>query len=99
MCCRFPVGNAEYVKQFLLQYSLLRRKEGFVLRHDSLCTGGDGRLTSMSVASEGMMNTLARRMPKHMGSHIMLPELLCTSSGDKNFDLDFAISNCITTMW
>ncbi|KAH8937246.1 hypothetical protein BDL97_16G017200 [Sphagnum fallax] len=77
----FPVGNAEYVKQFLLQYSLLRRKEGFVLRHDSLCTGGDGRLTSMGVASEGMMNTLARRMPKHMGSHIMLPELLCTSSG------------------
>ncbi|KAJ7541393.1 hypothetical protein O6H91_10G057700 [Diphasiastrum complanatum] len=32
----FPVGNAEYVKQFLLQYSLLRRKEGFVLQHDSL---------------------------------------------------------------
>ncbi|CAM6051481.1 unnamed protein product [Sphagnum compactum] len=67
----FPVGNAEYVKQFLLQYSLLRRKEGFMLRHDSLCTGGDGRLTGMGVASEGMMNTLARRMPKHMGSHIM----------------------------
>ncbi|BBN06188.1 protein MpRWP1 [Marchantia polymorpha subsp. ruderalis] len=35
----FPVGNAEYVKQFLLQYSLLRRKEGFVLRHDSLSAG------------------------------------------------------------
>ncbi|KAI5078365.1 hypothetical protein GOP47_0006036 [Adiantum capillus-veneris] len=32
----FPVGNSEYVKQFLLQYSMLRSKEGFILRHDSL---------------------------------------------------------------
>lgn len=48
---RFPVGNAEYVKQFLLQYSLLRRKEGFVLRHDSLSAGTQLASLILSVTS------------------------------------------------
>jgi hypothetical protein len=78
---RFPVGNAEYVKQFLLQYSLLRRKEGFVLRHDSLAslaTGGIG----LGMTSERVMNASAGCLPKQMG---VLPDVLCTSSGEYPF--------------
>lgn len=78
---RFPVGNAEYVKQFLLQYSLLRRKEGFVLRHDSLAslaTGGIG----LGMTSERVMNASAGCLPKQMG---VLPDVLCTSSGECPF--------------
>ncbi|KAG6542648.1 hypothetical protein Mapa_015979 [Marchantia paleacea] len=70
----FPVGNAEYVKQFLLQYSLLRRKEGFVLRHDSLSAGTEG-----SCLSDRVMVTSAIRLPKQLG-HSSLPDMLCTSS-------------------
>ncbi|KAG0598536.1 hypothetical protein M758_12G082400 [Ceratodon purpureus] len=79
---RFPVGNAEYVKQFLLQYSLLRRKEGFVLRHDSLASGGLG----MGMSSERVMGGSAGCQPKQMG-HMVLPDVLCTSS-------DFSNSGC-----
>ncbi|KAH9318153.1 hypothetical protein KI387_019922, partial [Taxus chinensis] len=32
----FAMVNTDYVKQFLFQYSLLRRREGFILHHDSL---------------------------------------------------------------
>ncbi|BBN06194.1 protein MpRWP1 [Marchantia polymorpha subsp. ruderalis] len=71
----FPVGNAEYVKQFLLQYSLLRRKEGFVLRHDSLSAGTEG-----SCLSDRVMVASAIRLPKQLG-HSSLPDMLCTSSG------------------
>ncbi|KAL2633864.1 hypothetical protein R1flu_005343 [Riccia fluitans] len=71
----FPVGNAEYVKQFLLQYSLLRRKEGFVLRHDSLSAGTEG-----SCLSDRVMVSSAIRLPKQLG-HSSLPDMLCTTSG------------------
>jgi hypothetical protein len=30
------MANTEYVKQFLFQYSLLRRREGFVIRYNSV---------------------------------------------------------------
>lgn len=76
---RFPVGNAEYVKQFLLQYSLLRRKEGFVLRHDSLSAGTEG-----SCLSDRVMVASAIRLPKQLG-HSSLPDMLCTSSGKSVF--------------
>ncbi|GLJ48884.1 hypothetical protein SUGI_1031000 [Cryptomeria japonica] len=33
----FAMANTDYVKQFLFQYSLLRRREGFILHYDSLC--------------------------------------------------------------
>ncbi|KAG0582545.1 hypothetical protein M758_3G067600 [Ceratodon purpureus] len=81
----FPVGNAEYVKQFLLQYSLLRRKEGFVLRHDSLASHGSGGL-GMGMSSERIMGANTGCLPKQMG-HMVLPDGLCTSS-------DFSNSGC-----
>lgn len=62
------------MKQFLLQYSLLRRKEGFVLRHDSLASGG------MGMSSERVMGANSGCFPKQMG-HMVLPDVLCTSSG------------------
>lgn len=74
----FPVGNAEYVKQFLLQYSLLRRKEGFLLRHDSLSTSSDAG-SGLSIDSDGVVNASGSRLPKQMGQSA-LPDLLCTSS-------------------
>lgn len=73
-CGRFPVGNADYVKLFLLQYSLLRRKEGFVLRHDSLASGGLG----INMSPEQIMGANVGCLPKHMG-HMVLPDVLCTS--------------------
>ncbi|XP_024358583.1 uncharacterized protein [Physcomitrium patens] len=81
----FPVGNAEYVKQFLLQYSLLRRKEGFVLRHDSLASHASGGL-GIGMSSERVMGANSGCLPKSMG-HIILPDVLCTSS-------DFSKSGC-----
>jgi hypothetical protein len=72
------------VKQFLLQYNLLRRKEGFVLRHDSLASHGSGGLgmaMAMGMSSErGMGANPHGCMPKQLG-HIGLPDVLCTSSG------------------
>lgn len=96
---RFPVGNAEYVKQFLLQYSLLRRKEGFLLRHDSLSTSSDAG-SGLSIDSDGVVNASGSRLPKQMGQSA-LPDLLCTSSGNKlllilgtaSFDMIWASSS------
>ena len=76
------------MKQFLLQYSLLRRKEGFVLRHDSWSSHGSGGL-GMGMSLERAMGANSGCMPKQMG-HMVLPDVLCTSSG--NFSLLFTIS-------
>uniref|UniRef100_A0A7I4CRH2 Uncharacterized protein n=1 Tax=Physcomitrium patens TaxID=3218 RepID=A0A7I4CRH2_PHYPA len=74
----FLVANAEYVKHFLLQYSLLRRKEGFVLQHDSLASHGSGGV-GMGMSSERVMGANGRCISKQIG-HIAPPEVLCNSS-------------------
>ncbi|KAH7287029.1 hypothetical protein KP509_32G033900 [Ceratopteris richardii] len=65
----FPVGNSEYVKQFMLQYSMLRSKEGFILRHDSLqvpmdlsCIGSERLMGggNMQLLNQQGQNTLAQ---------------------------------------
>ncbi|XP_002983687.2 protein NLP1 [Selaginella moellendorffii] len=63
----FPVGNAEYVRQFLLQYSLLRRKEGFVLRHDSLSAGVD-QGSGFSFVPERGYNVSGAFLSKQIGA-------------------------------
>ncbi|KAJ7545642.1 hypothetical protein O6H91_08G004200 [Diphasiastrum complanatum] len=62
----FPVGNAEYVKQFLLQYSLLRRKEGFLLRHDSFSPAIDAA-PAFGFPADCMMNPPVACLPKQSG--------------------------------
>ncbi|XP_002993553.2 uncharacterized protein LOC9663395 isoform X1 [Selaginella moellendorffii] len=64
--CRFPVGNAEYVKQFLLQYSLLRRKEGFVLRHDSTGSFDTGGASGFGIGPD-CLNESSASFPKQLG--------------------------------
>ncbi|KAH7285679.1 hypothetical protein KP509_33G040700 [Ceratopteris richardii] len=59
----FPVGNSEYVKQFLLQYSMLRNKEGFILRHDSLQVPMD----LSCITSERMMGGASMQMLNQSG--------------------------------
>jgi hypothetical protein len=61
----FPVGNSEYVKQFLLQYSMLRSKEGFILRHDSLQVPMD----LSSIAPEHVMGGMNAQMLNQPGTH------------------------------
>eukprot|EP00249_Psilotum_nudum_P001792 c14469_g1_i1 orf=45-1067(-) len=53
----FPVGNAEYVKQFLLQYSLLRGKEGFVLQHDSFQVPTTDLGSGIIISSDGAISS------------------------------------------
>ncbi|XP_024532862.1 uncharacterized protein LOC9650160 isoform X2 [Selaginella moellendorffii] len=62
----FPVGNAEYVKQFLLQYSLLRRKEGFVLRHDSTGSFDTGGASGFGIGPD-CLNESSASFPKQLG--------------------------------
>eukprot|EP01018_Ginkgo_biloba_P010189 Gb_29815 [translate_table: standard] len=64
----FPAVNAEYIKHFLMQYSHLRRNEGFVLRHDSIMVNTDMGMGVSMISDQFFPGPLGCH-PQQTGQH------------------------------